>query len=181
MGYSTILSHIRIHDFFWKKGRFPFFLSEVMDLVIVCDVTVVFCRCGDSADYMEMRKMKNKIQYDPATKELICNGKKYRPGKEASYKKDQVEHRGIVTFVEVNEAYEKKKEFVMKKLMENIPPETIAREVVTGMTEETLSKIYGLLQKKDAKIKRHNGCFGLMIKTGKKVTGKNSAYIQIFE
>lgn len=121
--------------------------------------------------------MKPKIVFHPDTLMMEIDGKMYEPYRTTHKKVDGIEHDDKIFFRETTEEDKKKKGFIVNKLKDSIPIERVAEEIVKAMPLDKVNRVYNLLQNKNTKIKRQDGCLGIKIEGNK---GKSS-YIQIFE
>jgi hypothetical protein len=121
--------------------------------------------------------MDTKVIFHPDTKLLKIDGVPYRP-KRTKYKTiDGVQHEDCIIFEEFNPEMERKMEFIKDKIINELPKERIAEEVIKSMDDYAIEKIYKIFKTgKSVKVRRHDGCLGIHINGGK----RKKAYIDIF-
>jgi len=121
---------------------------------------------------------KDKIIYRPDQNIMEYNGKKFN-FKVIKYKKiDGIEHEAAHIFEEIDEVeYNRKLEDIKSKLYSKVNKERILDEVMKGLSTKVIDRIYKQLQDKKTKVKRHDGCLGLLIDGGK----RNKSYIQLYD
>ncbi len=131
----------------------------------------------------ELKMVKKKrLELDANLRFLKdAEGRMYAVKHRKDKKIDGIEHPDKIIFEEISqkEVNEKQKmiDFVKEKLTASIPPEKIAEEIATELDISQLKKLYKIMQKKDVKIKKQDGCFGLLVDGGK----YNKVYLQVRE
>ena len=123
--------------------------------------------------------MENKhiVKYYADTGEIEIDGVRYVAGKGKTKKIDGVTHLDYGIFVPKTDSVNEKKQFIVNKLKDKIPPERVIEEVIKGMSVTKITKLYNILKDKNPEIKRHDGCLGININGGK----RNKMYLDLFD
>jgi hypothetical protein len=118
-----------------------------------------------------------RLVFDPTNKTFEIDGITYKERRATFKKIDGQGHIDKVIFEPVDMCeIEEQSRFVSDKLKEGISKERIVEEIIKGMNMSQIAKLYKLL-KGGAKVKRQDGCLGILVDGGK----RKKAYIQIFD
>jgi len=124
-----------------------------------------------------MVKEKN-VEYDPSKKILIVGDKMYKIKRVKVKKIDGIEHEDKIIFEPVQtKEYEKKMNDIIKCIEKAITKKDILKEIVKNMSLTEIDRIHKIITTKRPKIKKQEGCLGVLIDGGK----HNKVYIELFD
>jgi hypothetical protein len=106
---------------------------------------------------------KHKVYIDADSGLLVIDGIKYVQSVDRLKKIDGITHVEKKLFMEFDEDEHKKKcEFILKKILDEVPKEKLLKEILLKQPSAEINKIYKKI-KGNAKPKLQEGCLGLNV------------------